>query len=89
MTVSGPRPARGRRRGGRDPNSGHASAVRGLPAHRGAVAAGVRLGSGAHVRISDLAVSGPLPCTKAAGVLATQGIRTQIVGTSDGPARES
>src|SRR5215472_393250 len=26
----------GRRRGDRDPNSGHASAVRGLPAHRGA-----------------------------------------------------
>jgi len=41
------------------------------------------------VRISGLAVSGPLPCTRAAGVLATQGIRTRIAGTSDGPARES
>ena len=48
-----------------------------------------RPGSGAHVRISDLAVSGPLPCTRAAGVLVTQGIRTRIAGTSDGPARES
>jgi hypothetical protein len=39
------------------------------------VAAVVRVGSGAHLRISGLAVSGPLPCTRAVGVLATQGIR--------------
>ena len=53
------------------------------------VAAVVRVGSGAHVRISGLAVSGPLLCTRAAGVPATQGIRTRIVGKSDGLARES
>jgi hypothetical protein len=53
------------------------------------VAAVVRVGSGAHMRISGLAVSGPLPCTRAAGVLAAQGIRTRISGTSHDLARES
>jgi len=37
------------------------------------VTAIVRVGQGAHVRVSDLAVTGPLPCALVTGVLATQG----------------
>ena len=36
------------------------------------VAAVVRIGHGAHVRISGLGVRGPLPCALATGVVATQ-----------------
>jgi hypothetical protein len=46
----------------------------GLNLHGGVpVAAIVRVGHAAHVRISDLAVSGPLPCGLATGVIAIQG----------------